>query len=234
MNLVQAHSFKPFLEVLEDRRLLAVSITVDGSTLFIKGSNSANTVVIMDTGSATAGNFVGSTIDGITTGDLAGTVITHVVVKLKDGSDTVTYSLSGDVVAPRDCTVNFGSGKDTFTFTEGEDISASGALAFYLNNNGGGADTIDISYSGELDGNLVASIVGGSGKETVDSDYTFSSGSAGFFNANYNMGEGNDSVTLSAVNLASSSATILALVDGDDGDDTCTVTPNVSVLNCED
>src|SRR5262245_2049274 len=136
MSALQARSFKPSLETLEDRRLLAVSITVEGSTLLIKGNNNANTVTITDNGSGTAGNFAGSTIDGKTTTDLAGTVITHVVVKLKDGSDTVTYSLTGDVSGTRDCTVNFGGGKDTFTFTEANDIDSSGALAFYLNNSG--------------------------------------------------------------------------------------------------
>jgi hypothetical protein len=125
---------------------------------------------------------------------------------------------------------------DTFTFAETDDIRTDGALAFYLNNSGG-RDTINISYSGALGGVLITIIGGGSGRETVDSDYSFIAGSDGFndgfFNANYDMGAGNDTVTLSATVLPGSTATVLALVDGDDGTDTCTVTPNVSSVDCE-
>jgi len=234
MSSRKSGTFKPGIDVLEDRRLLAASISVVGNTLVIKGNNNNDTVVISDNGSGGAGNFAGSTLNGNTSGDLAGTVIQHVVVKLKDGNDSVVYNLGGDVTAPRDLTINFGGGKDSFTFNETiDDIETGGALAFYLNNSGGGNDTISITYSGELEGTLISAIQGGSGKESVTANYTFDSTSSGFFNANFNMGSGNDTVTLNVTNTAGSTAVVLALIDGDDDSDRFSATANVSVINFE-
>src|SRR5262245_9112756 len=88
-------SFVPRVEALEDRRLLAVSVSLGSSgTLLVTGDAAANSIEIRDNGTGAAGNItvIG---DGVMT--TRPEVIRSIRITTRDGSDTVHWTLTGDL-----------------------------------------------------------------------------------------------------------------------------------------
>src|SRR3954454_18141604 len=87
-------SARPRLESLEDRRLLACSVTIEGDFLKIKGDNNPNTISIVDNGTASG---ITVTCDGLGVVTTGGHTIRRILVDTKDGNDRVEYRLTGNL-----------------------------------------------------------------------------------------------------------------------------------------
>src|SRR5262249_35983413 len=128
---------------------------------------------------------------------------------------------------------------------------AAGAKADLQVDGGAGNDTVTVSYAGKLDGKLTLNATGGPGDDTVAATVDLAAGSTGSLNARVigdspqtddhedddeddggGAGGGNDPLPLN-ITGATAQVTIVALLDGGPGTDTCVATANVTVINCE-
>jgi hypothetical protein len=189
----RAISFRPRLEALEDRRLLACSVTASASgTLTIGGDNAANTVLITDNGSDAPGN-VTVTCDGTA---MTPAVAVHAIrISTRGGNDVVGYTLTGPLSgSSRSVRVDLGTGDDSWT------ANLAGGL---VNGSSWGA-----TVSGSTGNDMLQALVSGG----------VSGGSAVAFN--YSGGTGNDRLTGQVgTNLADGSSLVFG-ASGSTGNDT--------------
>jgi len=192
---MRSTSFKPRLEVLEDRQVPTVTTSFNAATgaLTISGDKRANLIDIVSDG---AGSIT-VTGDGVTTGPFFG--ITSLNVKAGSGNDRITYTSPGDVFNGGAFNVNIdmGGGSDTFIadlgatsfnngttanfnvkgssgadnvritgFNGGVVVDATSTLNLNIAGNGG-RDFIDTNFTGELDGTFNYNVTGGSGKDNI-------------------------------------------------------------------
>src|SRR5262245_31825042 len=111
------------LQAFEPRDCPACTVAQAGTTLYVLGDNTANTVVISDSGPARGPN--GSTpaeltvtADGQIT-DIPNSNITRVVVQTLGGDDSVTYQPGalGGTQAVQSLVLDLGGGNDTALLT---------------------------------------------------------------------------------------------------------------------
>ncbi len=226
-HLRTVNNFVPKLESLDDRIVPSCTWVENGNVLTITGSQGANDVVIEDDGTTLTITCDGESVD-------VSANVTDVVLCLRAGNDTVSYTLTGDLAAgaSRSIEAKLGNGNDSFTATldgnllDGSslDVTARGAngkdtLSFVAADvgadaslsvemqGGNGKDAIDATLSGVLLGDFVFLADGGNGKDEVLGDLTFDAGSTG---------------TADAQVLGKNSPDTLALLvtdnSGDDGD----------------
>jgi hypothetical protein len=231
----EASRFHPRLEALEDRNLLAASVTVQGSQLLIVGDAKANQIQIVDDGTKLT----------VTVGGKETTAkdITSIVVRSRQGNDTVNYSLTGELAGTRGVLIDLGNGGDTFTATlsgkvaaagdlrivalggngrdilradgNGSDVADGGSLAVVFNG-GNGNDLISGKFDLKLGGSLTFLGAGANGGDLVTADLTVDAGSKGKLRAEVLGGNGPD---------------ILAMtVDDNSGDDGDPLTTDKSTL----
>src|SRR5947209_1048535 len=112
----------PRLESLEDRCLLACTVSVDSNgVLNITGDDTANSVQINDNGTGTTGNIT-VICDGMTTTPAA--AVTQIKVNTLGGNDTVLYSLTGNLNGQTRLRVDLGTGNDNFAATVNNNVAA--------------------------------------------------------------------------------------------------------------
>jgi hypothetical protein len=256
-NPDRARTFRPMLEALEGRWCPSAIITAIPHTLLVLGDSGANAVQITDQGNGT----VTASVDAV--GPVTRSDIYYILVLTGGGNDTVNYGLTGDLTSPRLLSVNLGAladtsantnsvaldfgghainsllgvvvagtaGQDTVTtanFTG--DIKGAVGIGVYA---GGGADTISVGYQGTLTGKLGLLLDGGAGADTVSAGVTLNSGSTGYLGVAVLGAGGDDKLTLQVFDNSGGLADVFAVLDGGPGTDTCTVTSNVLVFNCE-
>ncbi len=157
------------------------------------------------------------------------------------GSDTLAASLTGNLTTSQ---ANFsafgGGGKNTLGVSVSGDIAADSLLSAQLSGGFKGADNIDFSYSGTLNGKLFAATTGAGGNETITQSITALSGSTGKLNSFIAAGRGtgvNDpTLTLTddsggSATSASTLKTVNAVILDQPGD---TPTLNVSANDTAD
>jgi uncharacterized protein YjbI with pentapeptide repeats len=166
--------FLPRLETLEDRCLLAVSVSQVGGTLIVTGDGRANNVSITDRGTASAGNITVS-IDGNTLTATSG--VTDIQVNTKGGNDKVVYNHVGILVggAVRQVNVNLGAGNDTFAAEYQASGLAAGAREIFTVFGGAGNAVENFNASPRVDiaagASLTALLRGKRGKNTFNINY---------------------------------------------------------------
>src|SRR5262245_12927508 len=160
-------SFAPRLEALEDRQLLACTLSVgsDG-TLSITGDDAANDIEVRDTGSTGPGNIT-VVCDGTAT--TRPEAISSVRITTLGGNDTVRYLLlgnrNGQSVRVR---ADLGTGNDSFAAVLIGSLVAGSLLDLTANGNTGN-DSVDLTVNGNLQSgsSLHLSASGSTGNDRV-------------------------------------------------------------------
>jgi len=232
----------PCPEHLEARRLMAAraaqiqiqeSSTSGGTLLTITGTNKADIVDIVDNGTGQAGNITVTQANGASYTSKGAVSIIQFVGKA--GNDQLRYTLTGDLVAPRNVLATMGAGNDVFTANINGAVNNSSGLGMQVygdagsdqltvNQRGpvlagsvfpyldGGAGNDAITYAGTGDISAGASvspgISGGAGQDTINATYT------GVINGNYihnlaiDGGAGNDHIVDNVNVKANSTGTV--------------------------
>jgi hypothetical protein len=146
------------------------------------------------------------------------------------GADTFDSTLLGDIVG--DSAVRFlvhgGKGDDTLGFhAASTNIDAASKLDVNLLG-GKGNDTINVDYTGQLNGKLHINADGGKGNDTITANVTLNSGSTGELRGIVRGGPGADTLTFNVFDNSGGTADVDAFIYGHKGD-TITNTPNVQV-----
>jgi hypothetical protein len=189
-----------------------------GMQLRITGTNRPDSIVINDNGTATIGN-IQVTVNGRTyTSQFADTSIWVIG---NAGNDTVTYNLTGDLIAARTVIAQLGAGNDTFTANLPHNIqttklfdleadgnggdntlavnqigTVSGGTFFPYLNGGGKNDTISYNFQGDIGAGAVVGpvLLGGSGNNTINLTYAGDDLGQLFYNSTINGGAGNNNI----------------------------------------
>jgi hypothetical protein len=255
--------FVPGLEALEDRCLLAVTVTANAATgqLLIRGGNGSNHIRIMDDGTAGVNN-VKVVVNHRTL--LPGITVTGVVVREGAGNDTVTYNLNGTLATgtSRNVIVNLGAGANAFAAklraglnsrsnlslqVNGgplpDNISVSGTSGIGIANGaslnmdltgGGGDDTISTNYRGLLVGTINLFEEGDDGNDLLENRVTLNSGSLGSYSAQVFGNAGDDTMTMNVRKLvASNPGTAAAVLNGGPGINTAVASIGVRLIRVE-
>jgi hypothetical protein len=123
-------SFRPRLEILEDRCLPTVNFAVFGSTLVAFAPTAPNqggdSIVFRDNGSQNPGNVV-AVSRAVFTPQVA---ITNVVVFMTGPRETVSYALTGNLSGTRNVSVSLTKGTDTFAAFVSGNLLAKSSLSF--------------------------------------------------------------------------------------------------------
>jgi large repetitive protein len=181
-------------ERLEDRKLLAASVSQRGSTLTINGDNADDSLTIESTAT---GEVV---VTDNTTGDVdVYTNVRIINVNTRGGDDTVEF-IGGDLLSGGRVSVNLGSGDDTGI--------VSGDFSGSLTVDGGiGLDTLDLTGLGAVDGSLT--LRSSTGGDEIALGPAFISG-----NLSITTSTGEDIVTIDGVSV--DGTTRVSLGTGDD------------------
>jgi len=215
--------FLPRIDVLEDRMVLATSITA-GATTTITGDGGVNKVKIVDngdgdlkitdlvSGSVTTVNNVtkikfdlkggGDRISYTQTGNRTRSMT--IDGKMGSGSDLFSGFIQGDILANRtlDIKVLGDSGADGIDLTANTDVDVQAGATMKLRLSGGDdKDRVDFNYQGELDGTMRYHLSGDGGDDN----------GAGFIRATIRADLGSSG----QVGLVGETA----LVEGNSGDD---------------
>lgn len=200
MRKATTNGFRPALETLEDRNLLAAQVMVMGQTLWITGDRNANFVTINDDGSGAAGGLTG-TVDGVSFNALtAGTAITRIYMQMGRGNDFVQYNLNGDTNgATMRVDAFLFQGNDTFAFNAGTNGLFGGSTYFFGIRGEAGNDTLRATMDNSADffnlGNtssLGLRFMGGNGDDTIS--FQYSGDVDGLLNFYADGGNGRDTI----------------------------------------
>lgn len=173
----RSSSYKPRVEALEDRDLLAANFIVQGSTLIVTGPTSKRTnpnvqVIINDNGTDQANNITAFSQSFF----IPNVPITSVVVALKAGNDHVSYNLTGTLLQTRGVSVSLGAGNDRFD-------------GFFRQNLANGAD-------------MTLQVFGGGGDDVLNSVVVSQVNSGSDFNTFLNGGAGDDRIAVQTSTFA--------------------------------
>jgi hypothetical protein len=153
--------FRPRLEALEDRALLAVTASFAGSVLTFTGTNAADAVALDDDGAGT----IAFTATGAGSSSFRG--VKQIVLNLKGGNDTVAYNLSGNLITARTINADLGAGNDSFVANfAGRDLLGDMNLSV---KGGAGNDHVEMNLIGFVASGttLNATVNGNDGKDQV-------------------------------------------------------------------
>jgi hypothetical protein len=165
----------PSLEPLEGRRLLSaaaprqVTITegISGGvpTLLILGTPGNDVINISDNGTSNPGNIT------VTLGNggvyTSKTAVSEIEVMSFKGTDQISYTLTGPLVAERTVLTDLGSGTDSFTGNVNGNIDNTAGLDMEVYA-GSGNDTMTINQSGQVTmGTFIPFMDGGRGHDTM-------------------------------------------------------------------
>lgn len=161
------------------------------------------------------------------------------------GNDEASGMLWGDITGGADVLLDLrgGLGNDSLITWNSFDNKAYeyGSLdvvhdaSLELRMTGGeGADTINVTYAGEMDGHFTLVVDAGDGSDKANAELYMVDGASGQVDAEVLGGNNNDNLTLEINEQAGSSVTLVnALLDGGPGWDYGTATSNVTRVNCE-
>jgi hypothetical protein len=243
----RAASFVPRLEALEDRCLLAATVTASADgTLLIHGGAENDRVRIFDNGTNNVNNVVVAVNNQMVAPDVA---VSHITVKTGAGDDTVTYNLNAALATgtARVLFVDLGPGRNTFgarlrggllarsgltlnvkggngldnisvQATGNVTIAAGATLTMRLTGGTAGPDTITANYNGQLVGNINLFAEGGNGDDLFSSQMILTPGSTGNISAQMFGEGGNDKFLLNVRKITlTDRATVGAVIDGGTG-----------------
>jgi hypothetical protein len=132
--------------------------------------------------------------------------------------------------------IDGGSGGNTITFNAGS-VNVDTTSRLNLETcSGTGNDTVNVSYSGQMNGELDLDLQGGPGNDTMHTTLTLAQGSTGRFRGQMLGGKGDDVMSFLVYDHSNpggkSTLSLLdALLDGGSGHNTLSATPNVKVIN---
>lgn len=160
---------------------------------------------------------------------------------LGNGDDACALALEGSLHgrAQAKISVDGGAGADMLSVQADHAFLDRWSLLDVTVDGGSGNDRIDYVYSGELHGQLKFSGSGGAGDDTIFADLTLDTSSDGRAWAREYGESGRDDLTLRVYDPSRSSssyhgpAAVDGRVDGGSGWDSCSVTPGIRVVNCE-
>jgi hypothetical protein len=253
-------SFRPCVEILEDRCVPATTVTQVGRIVTVRGDFGSNNIFINDNGQrdkAISVQHESGTFQS--TGQVIG-----IHVFAGPGRDRVFYNLTGDLQQglPRNISIDMGSGplqtcavtlqgslgprsymnvnirgssdRERLSFSSGGTIGAGAVLRVFLFG-GGGGDTLTSNLSGVIDGQVVMRSYGGGFYDAVRSNITASSGSDGAISVKLYGGPGPDLLSLIAVksNLNDLLGFEFVIDGGPGGPDRAVHTGNVAVFDIE-
>jgi hypothetical protein len=219
----------PCVEALEGRRLLSSTAAQVGvaegqsqgaPTLLIMGTTAADVININDNGTGAAGNIT------VTLGNgqayTSKQAITEIEVMGRRGNDQISYTLSGNLVAPRTVLVYLGKGNAQFLANingavdnpAGLDLEAYGGTGndvMTINQSGQikqgtfipflsagpGHATLTFNGTGSINGGatLNPAIAGGPGSDTIVSNYSGTIDGRLAYNMTIHGGRGHDDIT---------------------------------------
>jgi hypothetical protein len=170
------------LERLDDRALPSVTFVETNGTLYVRGDQQANTIVIADDGSTNAGNIVVQA-DGQTY--TSQTAITKIQVNARNGDDSVEYDLNFELMGERTVKAYLGNGDDSFVAKVHANINDPAALTIRAwGNNGEDQLSFDgIGANVGLGSSLKVCFDGGNGKDNLNFDYSGALNGIATFNA---------------------------------------------------
>jgi hypothetical protein len=131
--------------------------------------------------------------------------------------------------------IDAGSGGNTIAFNaQGVNLDTTSRLNLD-SQCGTGKDSVTLNYSGQMDGELWAHLLGGPGHDTMNAAETFAQGSTGRARERLDGGTGEDTMTFDIYDQSNpggkSALSLLdALLLGGPGHDQLTATPNVRVI----
>jgi hypothetical protein len=160
---------------------------------------------------------------------------------LHAGKDTFQAAFKGDLLGSAAATLEmFGlNGQDQLSVVAnsddfsndatGIDIAAGASLSLTLRGGQGLDEVLDVTYQGIVDGQLKVVTGGGSAGDTSKVNLTADAGSDGSLDGLVRGKRGPDDLTFNLVDNSGGTLTIVrAIVQGDQGADTLTSTPNVT------
>jgi hypothetical protein len=201
---------------------------------------------------------MGSGMDSATLDFSPGIMSTRLKVDVtgSKGDDTLTTMFGPITDSHVDFRSNLGKGTDTFDGTLLGNITGSSAVRFQVHGGKGadtlgfhapstnidagakldvnllggkGDDTINVDYTGVLNGKLRLNAGGGKGADTTNANVTLNAGSTGELRGAVRGGAGKDTLTFNVIDNSGGTADVDAFIDGGPGSDTITHTPNVKV-----
>ncbi len=214
-------SFRTRMEALEDRRCLAVSVVSIGSELRITGDGDDDTINISDSGD---GSITVTDGGGATLG--TGSGVARIRVNANGGSDTVNYTLAGELTTGRSLSFNLGDGD---TNRANLDFSAGIAANLRVNVAGGdGDDTVDVTLGAINDADVDVDVDGEDGEDHLSVTQTagaVADGVAGSASSSLHVSVdgGDDNDTLNASLVAGSDVSVNVGLHGGAGDDDATL-----------
>jgi hypothetical protein len=252
--------FRPHLELLEDRCLPAVGISIQpGNVLKIVGSNRNDHIQIFDNGTSSVNNVI---VAADRTEFIPGVAVSNVVVRTRGGNDNVVYTqtgslgrniarlvnvflgsgtdrfhaqLPGGLVTGSTLSIDVhgGSGSDDESIGGGGDIAAGATLSVILDG-GNAASRITTNYQAQIKGTMVVFAAGGPGDDALHGTYTLNSGSTGALSIQFLGGFGNDDFFLNMRQVSLlDRVSVSATVDGGPGSNRAVVSSNVTTVRTQ-
>jgi hypothetical protein len=226
--------FAPKLEALEDRNMLSASAVFNSLTgvLTITGTDKADHVKIIDSGSPTAAGAVKVFAEGgliFSSPAVGGTVksVTNINVDLGKGNDSLDYQLTGNMLfTQRTLQADLGKGNDTFN----ADLNGSLGLAAKLTldiSGGDGKDTMTTKMTGDVFGpffalpasSLQIKMDGGDGKDVMAVDLSGRVHSGANLGVDLRGGLDNDLMNIKALVDVDAGGTLSLAERGQQGND---------------
>ncbi len=189
--------YVPRLECLEDRELLASSISVIGSVLTITGTNGHDWAILYDDGTGGPGNLTGWVNGWNLSNWTANAAIDQVYLNMLAGNDYINYVLTDDTFSSMKLRGDLGRGDDYFAAYLVRGSLLSGAHYDFALDGGAGNDRMGMyANSGSLNVGLGATLsftlFGNSGNDHLWMGY------AGILDGTVNFyadgGHGNDAI----------------------------------------
>ena len=191
------------VENLESRQLFAVAIGMPAAdTLTFTGNFQADTIQINDNGNGVVSGAVSNAVGAMVPfGPVAG--IRRLIINTADGNDSVNVRITGDMWAggPHEVQCNLGNGADFYRY---DAISTpTGMVKVGFNDTptqrvlgGKGNDNLNYLHRGEIDGQVSATLDGGTEDDTLYTEVKCTPGSQGWLSLTSNCGAGKDKASL--------------------------------------
>lgn len=251
-------SFRPLIEKLEARDVPTVSYSLidGGQTLKITGSKNWDTIDIVqndeadtiDITTAVLSKVEGAAVSNLASRSFTSSSIKKIVVDLGQGDDKFSYTLAEgtNLIYGKKIFVNGNGGNDTIRIDTANPGFAGGVeipeftnkrdrYLFYLAhpellNNDGGIAIDPMPVHSRIEDKLHITIEGGAGDDRVDVVLGEVSASK-TVHVTANLGDGNDSFTLTNQYLIDERASVYINVSGHQGDDFMDVTMHGAVAD---
>jgi hypothetical protein len=211
-----------------------VNFSATGVT--ITGDNTANTVVINDTGTGLVGSIT-VTADGVTSSNAVLVTAFQYTIETLGGNDTVIYNLTGDLLTgqTRSLLANLGDRNDTFLATAVEvgglssDLNTGSALSFAVNGQIGRDNLFfDFTKDPDINGTAALSITALGGRDRDKIALNYEGAVDGTFTHNLNGNQDADRVSSYVTLDGGSAGAFVGQVNGQAANDLLALVVNKS------